>query len=115
MSKPKIHQRVLAATGLTSIPFLSQESLTANDAYQLPEAGIVALEAALEAAEKKGDVTAVQTQLDTVTASLTEAQGNLATATTSLTAAQGELATTKTALEAAQTEATTWKAKAIEL
>jgi multidrug efflux pump subunit AcrA (membrane-fusion protein) len=113
MSKP-LFPRVKAASGLSSIPFLAQESLTASDAYQVPEAGIVALEAAFEAAEGKGDVTAIQAQLDTVNGQLATATADLATANTALTAAQGELATAKTDLTAAQADAANWKAKAIE-
>jgi peptidoglycan hydrolase CwlO-like protein len=114
MSKPKIFQKVLIASGLSSIPFVTQETLTSQDGYLVSEEGVAKIEAALEASEKLGDVSAVQSELNTATASLTDAQANLATATTSLTDVQAQLTTAKTDLQAAKNDAATWKAKAIE-
>lgn len=114
MSKPKIFQKVLAASKLVSIPFVSQEMLTAVAGYLVTEEGITNLEAALEASENYSSVTTLQTLL-------TAAQNELATAKTNLQIAQTELATAKTDLQTAKTGLTTaqadaqkWEAEAIK-
>lgn len=107
-------QRVKAAAKVEQIPFVAEEVLTSNPGFLVTEEAIANIEAALEAAEGKGDVTAIQAQLDTVSAELATAKTDLSAANGTLTAIQTELATAKTELATAQAEATTWKEKAIE-
>lgn len=93
----KTHQeKLLAITGMASIPFVMPGIASSTEGHVISEDGAIALIEAVEAGE------AAQATLATVQTELATANSTLATAQASLTTVQTELATANTNLEAAQ-------------